>query len=122
MDKERSEYQKRYKQNYKQQAKRVYLTLSNEEHRAFSRAAKGEKLAGFVKDLALHQLNGEQRIPLELKDELQELNRLVRNIANNLNQMSHSANIFRDVDQNQVFSHLIKLDQTVNDFINGNKK
>lgn len=49
MNEKRSAYQKQYREQYKSRTKRVNLTFTNEEHRAFLRAAKAEgaKLSGY---------------------------------------------------------------------------
>ena len=117
MAKERKNYQKEYWEQYKSQNKRVSFILKKSEYLAFSRTSQGENKTAFIKALAISGLAGQSSIPKSLQDELQILNGLIRNIANNLNQLSHSANIFGEVDQKRVFDHLIELDKAVKDFI-----
>ena len=55
MNEKRREYQQQYREKYKSQAKRVNLTFSQDEHRAFSRAAKAEnekmKVTTYIEDV-----------------------------------------------------------------------
>jgi len=122
MTEKRSCYQKQYWEQYKTQKKRVSIVLDKREYLAFDRASQGENTTAFIKALAIAGLAGQTSVPKHLQDELQTLNGLIRNIANNLNQLSHSANIFGEVEQKRVFNHLIELDKAVNDFIQDKAK
>lgn len=59
-------------------------------------------------------------VPDSLKVELDQLNLLVRNIANNINQIAHSSNIFYEADQQAVMKNLQHLDHLIYDFIEQN--
>ncbi len=122
MTKKRSDYQKQYWEQYKAQKKRVSFVLSKSDYLAFARASQGENTTAFIKALAITGLAGQSRLPKGLQDELQTLNGLIRNIANNLNQLSHSAHIFSEVDQKTVFNHLIELDKAIQNFIQDKAK
>jgi len=67
--------------------------------------------------MAIAYRDTEYYIPADLKNSLDDFGMLIRNIANNINQIAHSTNIFRDVDANRVFQHLADLDKQVQDFI-----
>lgn len=56
---DRSEYQKQYRQEYKDHAKRVNLTFTLPEYRSISRAAtaSGLPVTSYVKRLALQTLH-----------------------------------------------------------------
>ncbi len=122
MAKKRSNYQKEYWEQYKSQKKRVSFMLNKSEYLAFARASQDENTTSFIKALAIAGLAGQSSLPKGLQDELQTLNGLIRNIANNLNQLSHSAHIFGEVDQKTVFNHLIELDKAVKDFVQDKAK
>lgn len=110
---DRSEYLKAYRQKYRDHAKRVNLTFDLPEYRSLSRAAKAEgiPLAAMVKRLALQSLPGAQAdAPGVLTDELAELDRVIRTIANNVNQMArHSNRIAHVLDEQEVFLHIAAL-------------
>lgn len=110
---DRSEYLRAYRQKYRDHAKRVNLTFDLSEHRLLSRAAKAEgiPLAALVKRLALQSLPGAQaEAPGLLAEELAELDRVIRTIANNVNQMArHSNRIAHVLDEQEVFLHIAAL-------------
>ena len=63
------------------------------------------------------ELDGDPRITAAVADELRTLERLVRNIANNLNQLAHHANaVRRVVDIGSVFAELKRLDAAVRSY------
>lgn len=107
---DRSEYQKQYRQEYKDHAKRVNLTFTLPEYRSLARAASasGLPVASYVKRLALQtQHNGSPEAPEALAEQLAELDRVIRTIANNVNQMArHSNRIAHVLDEQEVFLHI----------------
>lgn len=112
---QRTDYQKQYRQSYKDQAKRVNLTLSLSEHRSLQRAAKasGEPLSAYVKRRALeaHEVQEQAVIPEELLEQLADLDRVIRTIANNVNQMARHSNRVRQVlDDTQPFLYIQSLE------------
>ena len=110
---DRREYLRAYRQKYRDRAKRVNLTFELSEHRLLSRAAKAERipLAALVKRLALQALPGAgAEAPAALAEELAELDRVIRTIANNVNQMArHSNRIAHVLDEQEVFLHIAAL-------------
>lgn len=121
---ERKDYQKTYRQTYKDQARRVNLTFSLPEVSGLEAAAKssGVPLAQLVKKLALQAF--EQKagtaVPKEVEERLADLDRLVRNIANNVNQMArHSNRIEFVLDEQEVFLHLRSLEKELHKTIAG---
>ena len=83
MAKKRSNYQKKYWEQYKSQKKRVSFMLNKSEYLAFARASQDENTTSFIKALAIAGLAGQSSLPKGLQDELPTLNGLIRNIANN---------------------------------------
>lgn len=105
----RSEYQREYRQQYKQQVKRVNLTYSLSEHRQIARAANaaGVPVASFVKQLSLGEAGRSRDLPEDLREQLADLDRVVRTIANNVNQMArHSHRIGHVLDEQEVFLNI----------------
>jgi hypothetical protein len=120
MDENRKEYLKQYKKRY--QAKRVNLTLSQDEYRAFSRQAKNTKVTTYVKKLALAGLHSQTLIPENLEAELKTVRFAIRNIANNINQLSHYSNIIRELsiqDEHNILEYLKQLEQVIEEYIKG---
>lgn len=105
----RSDYQRDYRQQYKQQAKRVNLTYSLSEHRQIARAAKaaGLPVASYVKQLSLGEAAAMRDLPEDLREQLADLDRVIRTIANNVNQMArHSHRIGHVLDEQEVFLNI----------------
>jgi ABC-type transporter Mla subunit MlaD len=105
----REQYQRDYRQQYKEHAKRVNLTFSLAEFRGISRSAKaaGSPLAAYVKRLALEAHDNRSSAPEELAEQLADLERVIRTIANNVNQMArHSNRIAHVLDEQEVFLHI----------------
>lgn len=105
----REQYQRDYRQQYKDHAKRVNLTFSLPEYRQIARAAKnaGSPVAAYVKRLALEAHDGRHTAPDELSEQLADLERVIRTIANNVNQMArHSHRIAHVLDEQEVFLHI----------------
>ena len=97
----------------KGRVKRVSLTFSSPEYREFEAAAKaeGEKPASHIKALAVQALRNEVTLPESVESELAEVTRLIRTIANNVNQMArHSNRIGRVLDENEPLARVAELD------------
>ena len=115
MDAKRRDYQKDYQKDYQVRTKRVNLVLSASEYRSVRKSAEasGQALATYVKGQAMlaHQGQLETALPEELLEQLAELDRVVRTIANNANQMARHSNRVRQVlDDTQPFLHIQALE------------
>ena len=115
----RKEYQKKVKQQRKSTHRRVELQLTIAEYKAFEKLAKKENTSvnTLVKNMATAYRDTNYFVPSELKESLNQFSWLVRNIADNINQIAHRANLFEDIDEQMVFTHLAELDKQVKDFI-----
>ena len=118
---DRQSYLKQKKQERKSTHKRVELQLSVREYQRFERAAKKEGVSvnQLITNMAVAYRDSRYFIPHEIKTALDTTSRLIRNIANNINQIAHRANLFEDVDEKLVFDHLAKLDQDIKQFVEG---
>lgn len=119
---DRSKYQKDYRQKYKAQAKRVNLTFGLSEFHSIGRAAQssGEPVSAYVKRMALaaHGSHTTASVPEEVLEELADLSRVIRTIANNVNQMArHSNRIGQVLDEQEVFLHIQSLEAELKDAI-----
>lgn len=118
------EYQQQQKRARKTTHRRIELQLTLAEHRAFERIAKQEGVSvnTLIKNMATAYRDSHYFMPAQLQASVDKLSLLIRNIANNLNQMAHSANVFHQVDANTVFKHLAQLDKQVQDFVKNKLK
>ena len=110
---DRNEYQKNYRQEYKDHAKRVNLTFTLPEFRSISKSAKtsGLPVTAFVKRLAMQSFHQNREAPEEIAEQLADLERVIRTIANNVNQMArHSNRIGQVLDEQEVFLHIRDLE------------
>ncbi len=116
---DRASRQKLMKEERKSTHRRVEIQLTLKEYQAFKRAAKreGTTVNHLIKNMAIAYRDTSYFVPAELKQSLDGVGMLIRNIAHNINQMAHSTNIFHDVDANRVFQYLADLDKQVQDFI-----
>jgi len=117
---DRNEYQKNYRQEYKDHAKRVNLTFTLPEFRSISKSAKtsGLPVTAFVKHLAMQSFHQNREAPEEIAEQLADLERVIRTIANNVNQMArHSNRIGQVLDEQEVFLHIRDLELELKDAI-----
>lgn len=113
---DRRAYYKAYRLANKSRTKRVSLTLSKDEYRAFTRASKGSKLAPFIKACALSSLEQQALIPAEVTEELATLRFAIRNIANNVNQIAHHSNLVHSItaqDEHNLLAHIKQLEDLI---------
>lgn len=113
-------YNQQYKAEYSQRMKRVSITFSNSEYSELEKRAKSEsvKPATLVKNMALAYHQQVHIMPEPIKEELQELRFLIRNVANNINQIAHHSNtIQRLADENGLLLEIQKMEQIINDFV-----
>lgn len=112
------EYLKEYRQDYKNH--RMSVTLSPQEFARLNALAKKHKKkpTSFLKELAFSSLDGKAIVSDELAQELQVFNRLVRNVANNINQLARSSNAFdAHITPQDALAELQRLEFLVNEFI-----
>lgn len=107
MANKREGYHREYRKSYNAKHKNLNVVLALEDFKRLEKSAKlhGTKPTPHLRELAFAQLDQQTLIPEALEAALKEHNLLVRNIANNLNQMAHSANIFHNADQNMIFNY-----------------
>lgn len=121
MDKQnRAVYQKSYQKKYKAKHKTVSVSLTKSDYKRLEEAAKQAgvtKLATMMRQLTFSALDGDAILPESIAEGLKEHNMLLRNIANNINQIAHASNIFHDAEREAVMDELRDLQQLVADFI-----
>jgi len=120
MDEQQSEYQKKYRKQYAESHRRISISVSNDEYKAFSYLANKEniKVTTLVKDFAFAGLSNTLAVPKDLQKDLQDIKFLIRNIANNVNQAAHYSHTIRTlVDENGLLNQVKHLEDTVHDFV-----
>ena len=113
-------YNQKYKAEYQERTKRVSITLSNNEYAELEQRAKreGVKITTLVKNMALAYHQQDRIMPESVKSELQELRFLLRNVANNINQIAHYSNTIRRLaDENGLLIEIQKMEETINNFV-----
>lgn len=118
----RSDYQKSYQQRYKAKHKTVSVMLTKSDYRRLEQAAKKagvKKVATMMRQLTFSAIDGDAILPESTAERLKEHNMLLRNIANNINQMAHSSNIFNDAEREAVMDELRELHTKVANFVGG---
>lgn len=91
--KKRAEYHKEYRKTYDR--KQVKVLFTPEEYAELKMAANGKPLAGLVRKLAFARLRDTPNIPPLNENTAKELQRLIRAMSNNLNQVAHHVNASR---------------------------
>lgn len=116
-------YFKEYKKDYLQKNKRVEVYLPLDEYEAFKKIAEeqgyGGKVGKVVKEFALDYRQNRYKYPPELKENLDNLTFLIRNVANNINQMAHLSNATKQVvDDYKIFEYLKQMEDSIKKYIN----
>lgn len=112
----RSDYLKQYRKESKGKFHRVNATFTPEEYSAIKTIADALELkpTTLVRNLTLATLNGEKFNSPALEEEVRGLTFLLRNIANNLNQIAHHSNRVKHVvDENNVLEQLRQIEASL---------
>ena len=115
-----SDQRKAYLQTYQANTHRVAITLTPAEFSELEKRAKAEgvKPTTLVKNMAIAYHQGQAITPEPILKELQELRFLLRNAANNINQIAHHSNtVGRLVDENGFLGEVRKMETTINEFV-----
>ena len=115
-----SEKRKRYLDDYVDQRKRINISLSADEFLKVSYLAdlNKSKPTSFITQLVQHHLNKSPFISSQLQDEIKEMKFLLRNVANNINQIAHRSNTLKVmVDERDLLMELKKLEDGIASFI-----
>ena len=116
-----SDKRKIYNREYQERTHRVSVTLNETEYRELEKRALNEnvRVTTLVKNMTLAYHQGQAIIPENLQTELQELRFLLRNVANNINQIAHHSNTIKGlVDENGLLLEVQKMEKTIYAFVN----
>lgn len=115
-----SEKRKRYLDDYIDKRKRINISLSADEFSKISYLAdlNNTKPTSFITQLVQHHLNKSPFISSQLQDEIKDMKFLLRNVANNINQIAHRSNTLKVmVDERDLLMELKKLEDGIASFI-----
>lgn len=115
-----SEKRKRYLDEYIDKRKRINISLSADEFSKISYLAdlNNTKPTSFITQLVQHHLNKSPFISSQLQDEIKEMKFLLRNVANNINQIAHRSNTLKVmVNERDLLMELKKLEDGIASFI-----
>jgi excinuclease UvrABC helicase subunit UvrB len=113
-------YNKEYKAEYKDRVHRVTVGFNKAEYEDIEKRAikEGVKPTTLVRNMTIAYHQQTPIVPESIKEELQELRFLLRNVANNINQIAHHSNtIQRLADENGLLLEIQKMEKTIHDFV-----
>ena len=116
-----SDQRKIYNREYQERMHRISVTLTPTEYRELTKRAQAEgvKTTTLLKNMAIAYHQGQVIMPESVQGELQELRFLLRNVANNINQIAHYSNTIRRLaDENGLLLEIQKMEKTIYDFVN----
>ena len=97
----RTAYQKEYWSTYKAKKKRIQprINLTESEYKTFHQLATDENvsISKLIKNMAIAYEQESFLLPQSHLEQIQEFVHLVRNIANNINQIAHHSNSIKSV-------------------------
>lgn len=112
-------HKKTYRQSYNASVKYLNVSLPLKTHAALLLKAKQHNLAAttYFRNLALKAFYAELIAPPEIEQELHELTLLIRNIANNVNQMARYSNTVRKlIDEQKLLRELQQLELSIKNY------
>ena len=103
---------------------RTELYIPKAQYKIFERLARQEKISVnkfILRDITQKHLDGGgYYLPQKLLEGIHKLDLLIRNIANNINQIAHSSNIFSDAQRGDVLKYLQELNHLIHGFVDTN--
>lgn len=118
-----SDKRKTYNREYAERTHRVAVTLTPDEYRRLEKRAGvlGIRPTTLAKELIVSQNGKPETQPEMIRDELQEIRFLLRNVANNINQIAHYSNrIKMMVNENDLLLELQKMEKAVFSWVKRN--
>ncbi len=113
-------YHKKYREDYKKKMKYVNVAVPvsmYEELEKLSELDGKKKVSALLRNMALAYMHQKTFVPKEIESELKEFTFLVRNVANNINQIAHHSNVVKHmVDENGLLMEIKKLEDMVKDY------
>jgi hypothetical protein len=113
------EYHKAYRKEYAKKVRYVNVAVPLSSYNELEKLAKKEdtKVTTLLRNMSLAYMQQKVFVPKEIEEELKELRFLIRNIANNVNQIAHHSNLVEKlVNENEFLMEIKKLEDAVFDY------
>lgn len=112
-------YHKEYKKEYAKTHKNIAVSVTLKEYEDLEKKAKKEnvKVTTLTKNMAFAYMQQKTFVPSDIGERLDDLRFLIRNVANNVNQIAHNSNLVgKLVDENNFLMEIKKLEDAVFDY------
>ena len=119
MSEQDKEYHKAYRKEYAKKVRYVNVAVPLSSYNELEKLAKKEdtKVTTLLRNMSLAYMQQKVFVPKEIEEELKELRFLIRNIANNVNQIAHHSNLVEKlVNENEFLMEIKKLEDAVFDY------
>jgi hypothetical protein len=113
------EYHKEYRKEYAKRVKYLNVAIPMKIFKEIESLAVKEKtkVSTLVRDMTIAYMQQKTYVPKEISEELKALKLLIRNVANNVNQVAHHSNIINGmINENDLLEELRRLENMVNDY------
>lgn len=110
------EYHKKYREEYKKKVKYINVAVPIAMYEELEKLSDIEqiKVSVLLRNMALAYMQQKTFVPKTIESELKEFTFLIRNVANNINQIAHHSNIIKHmVDENSLLMEIKKLEDRV---------
>ena len=118
-------YHKKYREEYKKKVKYINVAVPFPVYEELKKLAEIEntKVSALMRNMALAYMQQKTAIPKNIEAELKEFTFLMRNVANNINQIAHHSNIVKHmVDENALLMEIKKLEDQVKQYTHSQLK
>lgn len=114
-------YHRNYRKVYKDKVKYVNVAIPVSMYEELEKLSELEnvKVSPLIRNMALAYMHQKTFVPKKIENELKELTLLVRNIANNINQVAHRSNTMKMLtqdDEHSILMELKRLEDAVKDY------
>lgn len=112
-------YHKEYRKDYDKKTKYVTVSIPISEYEELEKQAKkeGVKVSTLLKNMALAYMQTKTLTPKAIEDRLSEFIFLMRNIANNINQIARNSNLLKHlVEENGLLMELKNMENLVKEY------
>lgn len=112
-------YHKEYRKDYDKKTKYVTVSIPISEYEELEKQAKkeGVKVSTLLKNMALAYMQTKTLIPSSIEARLSEFIFLMRNVANNINQIARNSNLLKHlVEEESLLMELKKMEDLVKEY------
>jgi hypothetical protein len=113
------DYHKKYREEYKKKVKYINVAVPISMYEELEKLSDLEqvKVSVLLRNMALAYMQQKTFVPKTIESELKEFTFLIRNVANNINQIAHHSNIIKHmVDENGLLMEIKKLEDRVMEY------